>query len=97
MVGTKKLTASVNVKVDERELLAALVSVVEANTTAMTKAAEASQKMASEVRQLRGVITATQRKIGGEIGPAIDRMKETQRALNEEREAAREAVRDARG
>lgn len=88
----EKLTATVKVEVDERELLTMLVGVVESNTKAMTKAADASEKMSTEVRALRRIIAGAQEKIGGEIGPQIDRMKETQRLLNEEREAVRKAA-----
>ncbi len=92
MADERKLTAKIKVEVDERELLAMLVMVVESNTKAMEKAAEASEKMSSEVRALRRIIAGAQEKIGGEIGPQIDRMKETQRLLNEEREAVRVAA-----
>ena len=77
----------------EKELLAMLVVVIESNTKAMEKAAEASEKMSTEVRGLRRIIAGAQEKIGGEIGARIDQMKETQRLLNEEREAARVAAR----
>ena len=87
----EKLTAVVKVEVSDRELLTMLVGVVESNTKAMEKAAEASGKMSAEVRALRRIIAGAQEKIGGEIGARIDQMKETQRLLNEEREAARVA------
>ncbi len=85
MADEGKLTAKIKVEVDERELLAMLVMVVESNT-------KASEKMSGEVRALRRIIAGAQEKIGGEIGPAIDRMKKTQRLLNEEREAVRVAA-----
>ncbi len=84
--------ATVKVEVGERELLAMLVMVVESNTKAMEKTAEASAKMSAEVRALRRIIAGAQEKIGGEMGKRIDRMKETQRLLNEEREAVRKAA-----
>ena len=87
----EKLTATVKVEVNERELLTMLVGVVESNTKAMEKASKASEKMSTEVRALRRIIAGAQEKIGGEIAPAIDRLKRTQSALNEERETVRVA------
>lgn len=79
-----KLNASVTVKVEDRDLITMLIQVVEANTKAMEKAAEASEKMATEVRGLRATIQGAQRKIGEQIGPALDGVKATQKSLNEE-------------
>lgn len=73
----------------DAELLAMLVTVVEANTKAMEKNAAASDKMAEQVKGLRTVITATQRKIGGEIGPLIERQKKTVEKLDQEVARAR--------
>jgi hypothetical protein len=80
------------------ELVDKLLEVIKANTDAMNRVSEAvesdakaSDAMAEQVRKLRGVITATQRKIGGELGPVIDQSKETLRKLNAEREEVRRA------
>ncbi len=78
----------------EKELLAMLVTVVEANTEAMKESAKASDNMAEQVRGLRTVITGAQRKIGGEIGTMIDRQKESLKKLDEEVAAARESGAD---
>lgn len=75
----------------EKSLIDLLVTVIESNTKAMEKSAEAAGQMASEVRGLRGVITGAQRKIGGELGPALDRVKELQQKLHMEREEVRRA------
>jgi hypothetical protein len=74
----------------DKELLEMLVGVIESNTRAMEKSAEASEKMATEVRGLRGVITGAQRRIGGELGPIIDRQKKAAEALEEEVARVRE-------
>jgi hypothetical protein len=92
MTDKGKLTAKIKVEVSERELLTMLIGVVESNTKAMEKNAGASEKMATEVRGLRRIIAGAQEKIGGEIGARIDHMKETQRLLNLERDAARDAA-----
>lgn len=88
LVADKSWVAAVKVEVDERKLLAMLVMVVESNT-------KASEKMSSEVRALRRIIAGAQEKIGGEMGRAIDRLKRTQRALDEEREEVRRAGSEA--
>ena len=75
----------------EKELLELLIAVVQSNTEAMNQSAAASEKMSIEVRGLRRIIGGAQEKIGGEIGPIIDRMKETQQKLSHEREEVRRA------
>jgi len=79
-------------------VIATLMELVKANTQAintMSKAvnenAGASATMASEMVHLRATIAGAQRKIGGEIGPMIDKVKETQAALEAERGELRDA------
>lgn len=86
-----KLNAAIAVKVEDRDLIKMLVVVIESNTKAMEKAAEASGKMSTEVRGLRATIQGAQKKIGQQIGPALDGVKLTQKILNEEVEAVRRA------
>lgn len=73
----------------EEKVLELLVKVIESNTEAMKENAKASEKMADQVKGLRTVITATQRKIGGEIGPLIERQKKTAEKLDQEVARAR--------
>lgn len=68
----------------DHELLDMLKGVIERNTEALNKSAEASTKMATEVTGLRRTIQAAQHKIGGELGPMIDRQKENEKKLKEE-------------
>ena len=68
----------------EETILELLVKVIESNTTAMEKSAEASEKMSKEVKGLRVVITGAQRKIGGELGPIIARQKIAEKELADE-------------
>jgi len=74
------------------DLLAALMNVVKSNTEAIAKvaaavekSAETSSALASEMVALRSTIAGAQKKIGGEIGPMIDRVKQTHSALETER------------
>jgi len=76
----------------DETVIAALMELVKANTAAintMSQAvnenASASATMASEMVHLRATIAGAQRKIGGEIGPMIDKMKETQAAIQAEK------------
>jgi len=77
-------------------LIRELMGVIERNTVvigevvkAVMDDAAASERMATEVRGLRSVITATQKKIGGELGPLVDRAKSAAAVLHHE---AAEAV-----
>ena len=75
----------------EKELAEMLAGVIERNTNAMKKAAEASEKMSIEVRGLRRIIAGAQQKIGGEVGAVIERSKATQEKIGAELRAIREA------
>lgn len=66
------------------ELIGMLKDVIESNTKAMEKSAEASEKMAEQVKSLRATIQGAQRKIGGELGPVIDRGKKAADELDAE-------------
>jgi hypothetical protein len=77
----------------EKEIAEMLAGVIERNTTAMEKAADASEKMSIEVRGLRRIIAGAQEKIGGELGAVIKRSKESARILHEEATAAVKARR----
>lgn len=84
---------------NETDLIQVLIGVVEANTKAMDKVAvavqadaDASNKMAEQVKGLRGVITGAQRKIGGEMGAVIEKSKQTLAKLEAEREEVRDAA-----
>lgn len=65
------------------ELIEMLKGVIEANTEAMKESATASNKMANEVTGLRRTIQAAQQKIGGELGPVVERQKRAAKALEE--------------
>jgi hypothetical protein len=75
----------------EEMLVRMLAGVIESNTKAMEKNAEASEKMATEVRGLRRIIAGAQEKIGREVGPIIDRQKKAMKDLEEEVVQARES------
>ena len=77
---------------------------LERNTTTMEKVAEAvqadadaSNKMAIEVKGLRKIIGGAQQKIGGEMGAVIDKSKETLAKLHAEREEVRNAASQTAG
>ena len=75
------------------ELIEMLKGVIESNTKAMEKSAEASEKMSAEVRGLRATIQGAQRKIGGELGPVIERGKKAAADM----EAETRKIRDEQG
>lgn len=77
----------------EQELIEKLLGVIEANTQAMKESAAANNKMANEVVGLRRTIQAAQHKIGGELGPIIDRGKQAADALAGEAQAAADSRR----
>jgi hypothetical protein len=71
------------------ELIEMLKGVIESNTEAMKESAAASKSMAAEVTGLRRTIQAAQHKIGGELGPIMDRQKDALKKLNDEVAKAR--------
>ena len=78
----------------DRELMEMLIGTIERNTsalegvkTAIKSNEEKNNRLADGMDQMASVITGAQRKIGGEIGPIIDRMQDTQQKLEEERRA----------
>lgn len=73
----------------DKELLELLTGVIERNTEAMKASAEASTTMATEVTGLRRTIQAAQHKIGGELGPMIERQKKAEKELGERLAEAR--------
>jgi len=94
----EKLKATVKVEITDRDLITILIGVVEANTKAMNRVAEAvladantSEHLAQRMDKLTTVITGAQRKIGGEIGAVIEKSKETLVKLEAEREEVRRA------
>lgn len=75
----------------DKGLIQMLQATIERNTVAMEAVAvavqadaDASEKMAEQVKGLKTVITATQRKIGSELGPLIDGSKKTMETLEAE-------------
>ncbi len=75
----------------DETLIKMLQATIERNTAALEAVAvavqadaDASEKMAEQVKGLKTVITATQRKIGAELGPVIEGSKRTMENLEAE-------------
>ncbi len=60
---------------------------------AVEKSAETHETLSKGMNRMTATIQAAQQKIGGEIGPAIDRMKAAEKALAVERREVIEAGR----
>ena len=60
--------------------------------TAVQNDADASFKMAVEVKGLRKTVSLAQQKVGGELGAVIDESKRTIGKLNAEREEVRSVL-----
>lgn len=89
----------------DKELIEMLAGVIERNTGAMERVCSAVDKnaemiaenatknieLAKGMNKMVAVITGAQRKIGGELGPLIEKSKETLGKLNSEREEIRNA------
>ena len=80
----------------ETSLVAQLMGVLERNTEAITRMAEASERaadannsMSTEVRYLRGIISGAQKMVGGEIGETIKNSKAAHAAMLVEADRAR--------
>ena len=81
-----------------RELFDMVTGALERNTSALESVAKAvtsneekNATLAAGMNKMVGVITAAQRKIGGEIGPMIDRAKASHAALEHERREVADA------
>jgi hypothetical protein len=81
------------------ELIKDLKAVLERNTAALEKVADAvtdgarmHEHLAGRMDKMVSVIAGAQRKVGGELGPLIDRVKDTQAALEKERREVADAT-----
>lgn len=84
-------------KVADADLLRVMVDTLRQNNVVLgnlvnAAADEAASKrhLAKNIERLTATIQGAQRKIGGEIGPAIDRSKAATKAFNEELRRVRE-------
>lgn len=76
----------------EERFVAALekiASAVEVQADSNAKLAASFDAMTENMKRMTATIQGAQRKIGGELGPLVDRAKETNRKLNEELQRAR--------
>ena len=76
----------------EERFAAALEKIAEAimvQAESNRKLAESFEKMELGMMRMTATIQGAQRKIGGELGPMVERAQETNRKLNEELQKAR--------
>jgi len=83
---------------ENEELLTVLIGLVRSNTEAIAnvavaveKSVETNHRLGTEMVALRSIIAGAQKKIGGEIGPMVDKMKQTHAAMEAERGELRNA------